>query len=114
MTQDYTAIRVTEDAKEAAADAKRDGETWDEYVQRCAENPPTPVEVVDAAAVADAFGPDSETLPTDADALAEDVADRVADLLQRDTEVVAREVAAHLDYAELATQTADEVEERMR
>ena len=40
MAKDYTSIRVDKDAKQAAAQAKRDGETWDEYVQRCAENPP--------------------------------------------------------------------------
>jgi len=110
----YEPIRVTEAAKEAAAEAKLDDETWDEYVQRCAEHPPQPVEVVDAAAIADALGPDSETLPADADALAEAVADRVADLLQRDSEVLAREVAAQLDHAELAAVVADEVEGRLR
>ena len=40
MTKDYTAIRVSKASKEQAEAAKRDGETWDEYIQRCSNNPP--------------------------------------------------------------------------
>ena len=40
MAKDYTAIRVSKTAREAAEKAKRDGETWDEYIQRCCNNPP--------------------------------------------------------------------------
>ena len=40
MPKDYTAIRVSTDAKEAAEEVKKDGETWDEYIQRCSNNPP--------------------------------------------------------------------------
>jgi hypothetical protein len=55
MAKDYTSIRVDKDAKQAAAAAKKDGETWDEYVQRCAENPPVVKEFVEAG------GLDTET-----------------------------------------------------
>jgi len=47
MSKEYTAIRVESGAKETAKDAKREGETWSEYVQRCAENPPEVKEFVE-------------------------------------------------------------------
>ena len=50
MTE-YTSIRVTVDAKEKAEASKRDGETWNEYLQRCTANPPEVREYVDADAV---------------------------------------------------------------
>lgn len=34
---DYKTIRVSAEAWEVANDAKHDGETWGEYVRRCAE-----------------------------------------------------------------------------
>ena len=40
MAKDYTAIRVSKAAREDAENAKRDGETWDEYIERCSNNPP--------------------------------------------------------------------------
>jgi len=40
MAQDYTTLRVTEAAKEAAEQSKRDDETWNDYIRRCTENPP--------------------------------------------------------------------------
>ena len=43
---DYTTIRVSKEAKEAAQEAKRDGETWNEYLQRCTETPPNVQEFV--------------------------------------------------------------------
>ena len=49
MVKDYTAIRVSTDAKDAAENAKRDGETWDEYIQRCTTNPPEVKEFVEAS-----------------------------------------------------------------
>lgn len=48
MSKDYTAIRVSTDAKKEAAEVKRDGETWDDYIRRCTENPPEVREFVDA------------------------------------------------------------------
>lgn len=45
MTE-YTTIRVSKDAKEAAQEAKRDGETWNEYLQRCTDTPPNVQEFV--------------------------------------------------------------------
>ena len=43
---DYTTIRVSKDAKAEAQEAKRDGETWNEYLQRCTETPPNVQEFV--------------------------------------------------------------------
>lgn len=48
MTKDYTTIRVTQDAKDAAEESKREGETWNDYLQRCTDNPPEIVEYVEA------------------------------------------------------------------
>jgi hypothetical protein len=45
MTE-YTSIRVPETAKEIAAESKADGETWAEFMQRCADEGPRKVEVV--------------------------------------------------------------------
>jgi len=50
MTE-YTSIRVTQSAKDAAAESKRDGETWNDYLQRCTDNPPEVREFVDAERV---------------------------------------------------------------
>lgn len=43
---DYTAIRCTNGAKSEADEAREPGETWNEYVRRCAENPPEVINVV--------------------------------------------------------------------
>ncbi|UBF23443.1 putative antitoxin VapB3 [Halorubrum tailed virus 28] len=56
MTE-YTSIRVTVDAKENAEKSKRDGETWNDYLQRCTENPPEVREYVDADTAAGDSGP---------------------------------------------------------
>jgi len=47
MAQDYKTMRVPEDAYEQAKAAKRDGETWGEYLRRCGENPPEVREYVE-------------------------------------------------------------------
>jgi len=47
MTE-YTSIRVTKAAKEAAQESKADSETWNEYLQRCTDNPPELREYVEA------------------------------------------------------------------
>jgi len=47
MTE-HTTIRVTKDAKEAADKAKKENETWNEYIQRCTDNSPEIVEFVEA------------------------------------------------------------------
>jgi len=46
---DYTTIRVTKDAIDKAREAKHDDETWNEYIQRCTEQPPEIVEYVEAS-----------------------------------------------------------------
>ena len=43
---DYTTIRVSKAAKESAQKAKRDGETWNDYLQRCTDTPPSVTEFV--------------------------------------------------------------------
>ena len=43
---DYTTIRVSKAAKELAQEAKRDGETWNDYIQRCTDTPPSVTEFV--------------------------------------------------------------------
>jgi len=45
---DYTTIRVSQDAKAEAQQAKRDNETWNDYIQRCTDEPPEVREFVDA------------------------------------------------------------------
>ncbi len=48
MAKDYTTIRVPRADKETAAAAKRDGETWGEYLQRCTDNAPEETRVIPA------------------------------------------------------------------
>ena len=52
MTE-YTSIRVTQEAKEAAQESKADSETWNEYLQRCTDNPPEIREFVEAGNLSD-------------------------------------------------------------
>lgn len=86
MAKEYTAIRVSTDAKQAAEQAKQEGETWDEYVLRCTENPPEIREFVD--------------LPSTTGG--------------GDAKEIGREVSRQIDYAQLAGKVADELEGRMR
>ena len=87
MTE-YTSIRVTVDAKEAAETSKRDGETWNDYLQRCTDNPPEVREFVDADAIA--------TGDVDVDAIADAVAARNMTLDADERTKIAREVAGEL------------------
>jgi len=48
MSKEYTTIRVSQNAKAKAQQAKRDNETWNDYIQRCTDEPPTVREFVDA------------------------------------------------------------------
>ena len=50
---DYTTIRVSKAAKESAQEAKRDGETWNDYIQRCTD---TPVSVTEFVPIEDVVG----------------------------------------------------------
>ena len=65
---DYTTIRVSKEAKEAAQEAKRDGETWNEYLQRCTDTPPNVQEFVPVEEVVGREVPQSN-LEQDTDAL---------------------------------------------
>ena len=51
MAKEYTSIRVSQSAKESAAEAKQETETWDDYIQRCSNNPPETREFVEAGAL---------------------------------------------------------------
>ena len=65
---DYTTIRVSKAAKESAQEAKRDGETWNEYLQRCTDTPPNVQEFVPVEEVVGREVPQSN-LEQDTDAL---------------------------------------------
>lgn len=45
---DYKTMRVPVEAWEAAREAKREGETWGQYLRRCSDHPPELREFVDA------------------------------------------------------------------
>lgn len=68
MTE-HTTIRVSKDAKAKADEAKKDNETWNEFIQRLSEEPPEIIEFAESP---------------------------------------------EIDYTELANQTAEEVERRLR
>lgn len=57
MAQDYKTMRVPAEAYRYAKDAKRDDETWGEFMRRLSDNPPEPVEYVDADAVEEVIDP---------------------------------------------------------
>jgi hypothetical protein len=68
MAQEYTTLRVTEAAKEAAEQSKRDDETWNDYIRRCTENPPPVREFVafeDVAADLDVATDDTSGHPAE-------------------------------------------------
>jgi len=65
---DYTTIRVSKDAKAEAQEAKRDGETWNEYLQRCTDTPPNVQEFVPVEEVVGREVPQS-SVEQDTDAL---------------------------------------------
>ena len=71
MTE-YTSIRVTQEAKDAAESSKRESETWNEYLQRCTDNPPEVREYVDTDAIATG---DVTLDATERQRIAEEVAD---------------------------------------
>ena len=83
MAKEYTAIRVSKASKEKAEAAKRDGETWDEYIQRCAENPPEVREFVSAKEVAEQsdFESSGSTVELEATTI-KDIAESIAEELQ--------------------------------
>ena len=57
---DYTTIRVSKEAKESAQEAKKDGETWNDYIQRCTDTPPNVTEFVSLEDVVDRDAPQSK------------------------------------------------------
>jgi peptide subunit release factor 1 (eRF1) len=97
MAQDYQTFRVPVEDYENAIESKRDDETWGEFVQRCTENPPRPQPVVPVEDIAD------ELADVSLDAGAGASMDGV------DSDELAREVAARIDYTELASKVAEQV-----
>ena len=57
---DYTTIRVSKAAKESAQEAKRDGETWNDYIQRCTDTPPSVTAFVPVEDVVGREGPSAQ------------------------------------------------------
>jgi len=113
MTE-YTSIRVTEEAKAQAEDAKKEDETWNEYIQRCTANPPPVIEYVQASDVVDAVAQDDTEATTNVtgdDALAEEIAERVIAELQTegvDESAIVKKTVADIK-AELPSLVAEEV-----
>jgi len=92
---DYGTIKIPHDEYERHNEQRQDmGLTWAAYIDGQAPGVPNGAEV-------------------DADDLAARIVDQVGGPQVDDSEI-ARTVARKLDYAELATQVADEVEGRMR
>ena len=55
MAKDYTAIRISKEARADAQAAKHDGETWDDYVRRCSNSKPADGAQVQLQAIADSL-----------------------------------------------------------
>lgn len=64
MTE-YKTLRVPEDAYDAAQDAKRDAETWGEFLQRCSDTRPEIREFVEAGSETVEGGDASGGVPDD-------------------------------------------------
>lgn len=99
MAQDYQTFRVPVDDYEDAIESKRDDETWGEFIQRCTANPPSPQPVVPVEDIADELA----DVSVDGDGGMDGV----------DRDALAREVAARIDYAALASQVAEQVREEL-
>ena len=101
MTE-YTSIRVTVDAKENAEASKRDGETWNEYLQRCTDNPPEVREYVELGDLRDRLANDKpdnmswsaflSTLHSDGEIPVEDTPETTSGLAEGDVRRAVREV----------------------
>jgi hypothetical protein len=91
MTVDTT-IGVSKEAKKQAKDAKHDNETWDEFIQRCTDEPPEIVEFtpaedgadIDVDALRDTIREEIDTIDTLAyqGALTDAEADRIISTLR--------------------------------
>ena len=86
MTDDKKRIPISKEAFEAAKQAKKEKETWSEYVQRCAENPPQVQHLVDMEDLAS--HPDVElrqtTIPPKIDY--DEIEDRFRDIVEENTQ----------------------------
>ena len=115
---DYTTIRVSKAAKESAQEAKRDGETWNDYIQRCTDTPPSVTEFVpveDVTGVLSDFSDMPEQEPVDLEKVLDgipeydlqDRLDRIEAALGDSRNLVQLEAT---EYRKIA----DEVEGRLR
>lgn len=91
MTQDYTTVRIPiDDAEQAREEKDKTGETWGEYLRRCAANPPEERQyvavdelearlerLVDDVPTADRGPAPDVDVDVDADAVADAVAEQV-------------------------------------
>jgi len=95
--KEYKTLRVPESAYVEARASKREAETWGDFIQRCSENPPEQREYVEGDVVREMVE-EFEGLPTE---------DMHADQF-------AKEVANHLDYAEISHAVAKQVATELR
>jgi len=65
----YKTMRVPEEDWKVAKAAKKDEETWGDYLQRCGENPPTIKRFVDADEVVKQIGGKIDDLSVDVNRL---------------------------------------------
>jgi len=91
---DYTTIRVSQDAKAEAQQAKRDNETWNDYIQRCTDEPPEVREFVERS--------EPKQVP-DIDIDIDEIAEELAEKNQ-----------SRIDYAEIETRVESVLKEVLR
>lgn len=106
MAQDYTSIRVTEAAKADAQQSKREEETWNDYLRRCAENPPETIEHVRAEDVADITATVRPTLD-------EDALDEIIEQIQAEIDTLAFDGAVAHSEADRIIERLDALEARL-
>lgn len=101
---DYKTMRVPEAAWEAARDAKQDGETWGEYLQRCAD--------VDTASTA---APEVVEASVDTDEITESIKNEISmaadPTVEVDTDGLIREIEK---LQELVERVPEDTAEKFR
>lgn len=91
-----TTINVSKDAHRKASEAKRDDESWSDYIQRCADTNPNQLD------------PDALEDALDQISMANDPGVTI------DTEEVLREVGKAVELAEQARDNTQELKENLR
>ena len=110
---DYTTIRVSKDAKAEAQEAKRDGETWNEYLQRCTETPPNVQEFVPVEEVVGREVPQSSVDLSDVHTKLDRIDGALGDTVEKALEIGDSRNAVQLEATEYS-KIADELEGRLR